>query len=94
LLVGAHVIVATPSGDVDGHLGIYAMKGTNPFSVTPGERVSMVGVMSTANGKRVFLVRTIETGSKTYKIRNVHGALIHPALKKTSISPDAKGGVL
>ena len=94
MLVGAHVMVAVPSGDVDGHLGVYATKGTNAFSVTPGERVSMVGVMSTANGKRVFLVRTIEANGQTYRIRNEHGALIHPALKKTSISPSAKGGVL
>ncbi len=87
MLLGAHVIVATPSGDVDGHLGAYAMKGANSFTLTPGERVQMVGVMSTAEGNRVFLVRTIQSGSHVYKIRNEHGALLRPVTK-------AQGGQL
>jgi hypothetical protein len=76
MLIGAHVILATPTGDVDGHLGTYAMKGTNPVSLTPGERVQMTGVMIMAEGKRVFLVRTIQAGSHLYTIRNEHGALL------------------
>jgi len=78
-LIGTHVIVATSSGDVDAHLGTYAMKGTNSFTLTPGERVQLVGVMTTSGANRVFLVRTIKSGSHIYKIRNEHGALLHPA---------------
>ncbi|MGA8268183.1 MAG: hypothetical protein WB787_10490 [Candidatus Acidiferrales bacterium] len=79
MLMGEHVIVATPSGDVDGHLGVYAMKGANSFTLTPGERVQMVGVMTTAGANRVFLVRTIQSGSHVYKIRNQNGFLLRPA---------------
>ena len=81
-LMGAHVMVATPSGEVDGHVGIYATRGPNPMTLTPGERVQMVGVMTTmASGNRVFLVRTIQAGSHLYTIRNSHGFLIRPATK-------------
>ena len=78
-LIGTHVIVATSSGDVDAHLGSYAMKGANAFTLTTGERVQLVGVMTTSGANRVFLVRTIQSGSHVYKIRNEHGALLHPA---------------
>jgi hypothetical protein len=87
MLMGSHVIVATPSGDLDAHLGTYAMKGANSFTLTPGEHVQMVGVMSTAEGNRVFLVRTIQSGSHLYKIRNEHGFLLRPTTK-------AQGGQL
>jgi len=79
-LMGAHVMVATPSEEVDGHVGIYATRGSNPMTLTPGERVQMVGVMTTmASGNRLFLVRTIQAGSHLYTIRNAHGFLIRPA---------------
>ena len=78
-LIGTHVIVATSSGDVDAHLGSYAMKGANAFTLTTGERIQLVGVMTTSGANRVFLVRTIQSGSHVYKIRNEHGALLHPA---------------
>jgi hypothetical protein len=77
-LIGTHVIVATSSGDVDAHLGSYAMKGANAFTLTPGERVQLVGVMTTSGANRVFLVRTIQSGSHVYKIRNEHGFLLRP----------------
>lgn len=81
-LIGSHVMVATPTGEVDGHIGIYATRGSNPMTLTPGERVQMVGVMTTlASGHRVFLVRTIQAGSHLYTIRNAHGFLLRTATK-------------
>lgn len=77
-LIGTHVIVATSSGDVDAHLGTYAMKGANSFTLTTGERVQLVGVMTTIGTNRVFLVRTIQSGSHVYVIRNEHGFLLRP----------------
>jgi hypothetical protein len=83
MLIGAHAILATPTGNVDAHLGSYAMKGSNPLTLTPGERVQVVGVMETlAKGNKVFLVRTIQAGSHTYTIRNEHGALIMTSVKR------------
>jgi hypothetical protein len=73
------VIVATSSGDVDAHLGSYAMKGANAFTLTPGERVQLVGVMTTSGANQVFLVRTIQAGSQVHQIRNAHGFLLRPA---------------
>jgi hypothetical protein len=82
MLMGAHAILATPAGDVDAHLGNYAMKGANPLTLTPGERVQVVGVMSTrAGGRQVLLVRTVQAGSHTYTIRNKNGFLLKPATK-------------
>ena len=82
MMMGAHLIVATPSGTVNGQLGVYAARGKNPVSFTPGQSVEMVGVNYTApSGKRVFLVRTVTSGSHVYAIRNAHGFLIRPSTK-------------
>ena len=48
-------------------------EGAHGVKVSPGEQVKLVGVMTTLHGNQVFLVRTIETGNRTYTIRNEHG---------------------
>ena len=86
MLIGAHVMLATPSGTVDAHLGIYAMKGSNPPSVVPGERVQVVGVMTAYQHGNVFLVRTLNAGGTTYQIRNKNGI----PLRSASPNPAAR----
>ncbi len=72
-LAGGHMFVATSRGTIDGHLGPYALRGTHRISVATGAHVTLVGVMTTVKGSQVFLVRTVNTGAKTYTIRNIHG---------------------
>jgi hypothetical protein len=76
MLLGAHLIFATPTGTVDAHLGSFALKGPHALSLIPGQHVKVVGVMTTANHSQVFLARTVEANEQTYSIRNQHGFLI------------------
>jgi hypothetical protein len=78
MLAGAHLMVKTSSGTLDAHLGSYAMRGTNALTLTVGERVKLVGVMTSALGQPVLLVRTVQSGSGLRVIRNLHGFLIQP----------------
>jgi hypothetical protein len=75
MVAGSHLIVATKGGEVDASLGQFAMRGKGAFSVTPGQQVEVTGVMKTLNGKQVFVTRLVQSGGRTYTIRNEHGFL-------------------
>ena len=93
LLVGAHAMLTTASGTVDTHLGTYAMRGTNPLVLPVGEHVKMVGVMGTAGGRPVLIVRSAQTGRGIFTIRNAHGFPLRPASSSaTRPRKDAGGG--
>jgi hypothetical protein len=92
-LVGTHLMLATSSGKVDAHLGVFALKGNGGMHVSAGESVTVVGVKTTTNKKEVFLVRTVEAGGQTYTIRNEHGAVLTPAgrTEAPKVSPTVGG---
>jgi hypothetical protein len=90
LLAGAHAFLATASGPVDAHLGTYALRGTPALALAVGEKVTMVGVMQTVQGRPVLLVRTVKTGSGQYTIRNAHGILTRSA-SACATRPDKDG---
>ena len=73
MLAGAHVILASSSGPIDVHLGNAATNVSRGLSYTSGERLRIVGVMTTAYGRSVFLARTIQAGSRVQVIRNERG---------------------
>jgi len=93
-LSGGHLFLATSSGSVDAHLGPYALRGSHAIPVTSGQKVTLVGVMTTVKGSKVFLVRTIKSGDDTYTIRNEHGfpLLLGAAPASKSLVLSAKGG--
>jgi hypothetical protein len=72
-LMGGHVFVATSKGTIDGHLGPFALNGTHSVALAAGQHIKMVGVMTTVRGSQVFLVRSVDTGTNKYEIRNEHG---------------------
>jgi hypothetical protein len=75
---GAHLLITTSQGLIDAHLGRFALRGSQPLSLRAGEQVSVVGVMAWVDGSQILLARTISTGTKTFLIRNQHGALLFP----------------
>jgi hypothetical protein len=77
-LSGAHLLITTSQGLIDAHLGSFALRGSQPLSLRPGEQVSVVGVMTSIGGSQILLARTVSTGTKTFVIRNQHGALLFP----------------
>jgi hypothetical protein len=92
-MVGGHLFLASGNKTVDGHLGPYALTGPHGVKVTAGEKVKLVGVMSTFRGSQVFLVRTVEAGDRTYTIRNEHGfPLLMGAQQSTHKLTAVKGG--
>jgi hypothetical protein len=50
-LGGAHLMLATAQGKLDTHLGAFALTEENASAIKPGQRVKVVGAMTTLHGK-------------------------------------------
>jgi hypothetical protein len=96
MMLGAHLMVSTPKGVVDAHIGGFVLKGQHPYAPAAGESVKILGVMATINHKQVFLTRTIDTGGRTIQVRTEHGFLITPGahgrMLSTSLKESTKEG--
>jgi len=74
MIPGSHLILTSPSGQVDVSLGVFGLRGRpRSLSVNPGQQVLVTGVLKTIHGKEVFLARTVRVGGNVYAIRNEHG---------------------
>lgn len=82
MIVGSHLLLATPSGSVDASLGRFGLRGSGAVSVAGGQQVEVTGVMKTIKDKPVFLVRTVKAGSEVYTIRNGHGVPLSPQARE------------
>lgn len=91
-MLGTHLMVSTPKGTIDAHIGGFVTRGAHAYSPSVGQSVKIVGVMTTINHKQVFLTRTIETGNRTVEVRTTHGFLIVPGVKGRMTKTSAKGG--
>jgi hypothetical protein len=82
MIVGSHLLLATPSGPVDASLGRFGLRGYGAVSVAAGQQIEATGVMKTIKDKAVFLVRTVKVGGEVYAVRNKHGVLLSPQARE------------
>ena len=47
MIMGSHLLLATPSGPVDASLGTFGLRGKGALSVATGQQVEVTGVMKT-----------------------------------------------
>jgi hypothetical protein len=83
LMLGGHLMVATPQGAVDVQIGKFLLRGRNAVSFNAGEQVRVLGMLSTFHGRAVLLARVLQTSAGTIEIRDQHGIDISPAARKT-----------
>jgi len=89
---GAHLMLETRSGVLDGSLGGFALKGKDALSFSAGKQIKVTGAKMMFAGKEIFVIRTVEMGGRTYNIRNERGfALQHPG-RNISATNETKGG--
>jgi hypothetical protein len=97
--IGTHVLVQTPSGNVDVHLGDARLLHLAKLTITPGSNIRFVGQMNTAGSKQIFLPRLVQVGSQVLAVRSERGFLlgpagVHAAANKAlfaNATPDKKG---
>ena len=82
MIVGSHLLLATPNGTVDASLGRFALQGEGAVSVATGQQIEATGVMKRIKDKAVFLVRSVKVGGDVFTIRNKHGFPVSPQARK------------
>ncbi len=92
MMLGTHLMLATPKGTVDAHVGNFIFMGSKPLSVASGQSVKVVGAMTTIKNKQVFLVRTIDIGGRLVTVRGANGFLIVPGAKGRIAQTSTTGG--
>jgi hypothetical protein len=82
MIVGSHLLLATPSGAVDASLGRFGLQGAGAVSVAAGQQIEATGVMKTIKDKPIFMVRSVKVGGEVYTIRNEHGFPVSPQARE------------
>ena len=72
---GIHLLVASPQGVMDAHVGPFLSKETKE-SLQAGMPVRIVGAMSSLQGKNYLLARELTVGGSTVTVRSKHGLLV------------------
>ncbi len=88
MMIGSHLLVATPSGNVDASLGRFGLLGKDAPSVAPGQYVEVTGIMKTLRNQQVFVTRLLKVADQVYMIRNTHGIALRP-LEREYLSQSA-----
>jgi hypothetical protein len=90
MMVGSHLLLATPNGTVDASLGRFGLQGDGAVPVAAGQQIEATGVMKRIKDRFVFLVRSVKVDGVVYTIRNKHGFPVSPQARKRA--SDKTGG--
>jgi hypothetical protein len=92
MIVGSHLLLATPAGPVDASLGRFGLRGDGAISVAAGQQIEATGVMKTIQDRAVFLVRTVKIDNEVYTIRNEHGFPVSPQARERAGQKTSRKG--
>ena len=85
--IGAHVILQTPSGQVDVHLGNVRILQAGHLELNPGDNVRIVGEPLALGDNTYFAARIVQKGAQAVAVRNAKGYLLTSA---STLTPDQK----
>jgi hypothetical protein len=91
--IGAHVLLQTPSGPVDVHLGNAQLLKANHFELNPGDNVRIVGESLASGDATIFAARIVQKGAQAVVVRNNKGFLLTSTSTMTQEQKDALRGV-
>ena len=72
---GLHLLLATPQGTVDAHIGPYMTKDTQAALVA-GQHVQIVGAVETIHSINILLARQLIFAGRMVKVRSENGFLV------------------
>jgi hypothetical protein len=91
--IGAHLLVQTPSGQVDVHLGNAKVLQAGHLELNPGDSVRIVGELLTLGDSAYFAARIVQKGTQALAVRNTKGFVLSPASAMTPAQKEALRGV-
>ncbi|MGH9733401.1 MAG: hypothetical protein ACRD8A_02265 [Candidatus Acidiferrales bacterium] len=71
--IGTHILIQTPAGVVDAHLGFGSAASSKNLGISVGQNVTVIGMMETVGRSSVMMARILTTPSRVIVLRNEHG---------------------
>jgi hypothetical protein len=92
--MGTHILVQTPQGDVDAHLGFGQAAKPARLGIEEGQNVTIIGMMSNVGDTQVLLARLLTTPNRIFVLRNEHGIPVRGVLNNSgNAGRTQKGGL-
>jgi hypothetical protein len=92
--LGPRLVLQTPSGFTDVHLGDAHALLSAQFTIHPGDTLRIVGESVIFVDKAHFVARIVQKGTQAIAVRTTHGLPIPPTPKPDDKSPRKSGVVL
>jgi hypothetical protein len=92
--MGTHILVMTPQGEVDAHLGFGAAAKPTRLGIEEGQTVTVLGMMESIGGNQVLLTRLLTTPSQIFVLRNEHGIPVRGATNNNANAAHTQKGGL
>lgn len=80
---GVHLLVDSPQGVVDAHIGPFLNKETIA-ALSTGAAVQVIGAPLSLHGKNYFLARQLTVGGRVITVRSAHGFLVHQSAPRAA----------
>jgi hypothetical protein len=71
--LGTHVLIQTPQGVVDAHLGYRKATTAENLGLAVGQEIEITGMMANIGGNSVLLARLLTTPTHIFILRSEHG---------------------
>ncbi|HJT71547.1 MAG TPA: hypothetical protein VJ731_15210 [Terriglobales bacterium] len=81
---GLHLLMDTPGGSVDAHLGLLNEQQASRIGLIPGAAVHIVGTMIGVGGAEYLAARKLTVGNHTLTLRNERGFPLFQVAPRTS----------
>lgn len=92
--MGTHILVQTPQGEVDAHLGFGAAARPTRLGIEEGQTVTVLGMMKNVGETQVLLARLLTTPSHIFVLRNERGIPVRGATNNNASSARTQKGGL
>jgi hypothetical protein len=92
--LGTHVLIQTPQGVVDAHLGYRKATTAENLGLTVGQEIQITGMMANIGSNSVLLARILTTPTHIFILRSEHGIPVRMLPKGSSAAANtSKGGL-
>jgi hypothetical protein len=91
--LGAHLILQTTNGAIDVHLGDSRLLTASQFTISPGDKLRIIGETISCYGQRTqFVARLLQKGTQLLAVRSVRGLPLSYMAPRSTTQPNSHGG--
>ena len=91
--IGTHILIQTPQGVVDAHLGFGMASKPDRLGIVQGQSVTVTGMMQSFGSTNVLMARILTTPNHIFVLRNEHGIPVRAVPRTSAQTRTLEGGL-